>query len=101
MELEAFYGSRWIEKSRCWNEKPDPEMFFDEEREEEAKKYCSFCPVAAECIGLANRTDSRGIWGGKNYISRRKQLAFQDKRLAELQEQLKRLQQGRIDPNAA
>jgi hypothetical protein len=31
----------------------------------EARKYCNRCPVKAECLEYACRTDSVGIWGGE------------------------------------
>ena len=30
----------------------------------EARLYCTACPIRAECLEYACRTDSVGIWGG-------------------------------------
>lgn len=43
----------------------DPELFFDPERLESAKKVCAACPVAQLCLQYAFEIDaSEGVFGG-------------------------------------
>lgn len=57
----------WEERARCLGS--DTEMFFAQSAVEEraAKKVCSRCPVAQECLEYALTNDLRfGVWGGLN-----------------------------------
>lgn len=42
----------------------DPELFFDPEREKEAKEYCSTCIVRKQCFIC--EPDKFGVFGGTN-----------------------------------
>lgn len=97
------YGGDWIFNSRCWKDRPDPEIFFPETLEalEYAKNYCSSCPVASECIEFCNRNDIRGVAGGKNYITRKREEISQRRYLKALQERMQELLPGVKGPNAA
>ena len=53
----------------------DPEAFFPEKggSTREAKRICSSCEVASECLDYALANDERfGIWGGLSERERRK-----------------------------
>jgi hypothetical protein len=52
---------QWAERAACRG--ADVEVFFDVERDEEARGYCHRCPVAREC-GEAGRGETFGVWGG-------------------------------------
>lgn len=63
----------WMASGLC--AETDPEAFFPEKggSTRPAKKVCASCPVMAECLEYALRTDQRfGIWGGKSERERRK-----------------------------
>jgi hypothetical protein len=102
MRLEEYYGGTWITKSRCWNEKVDPDMFDEaNDRSHEAAAFCALCPVQKECIALGNSMGEHLIWGGKTYSSRRKTLVQSERALQAMQERLNLLQQGNTGPTAA
>jgi hypothetical protein len=53
----------------------DPAIFHPERGESAnpAKRVCAECPVAAKCLDYALRHgESRGVWGGKTALERRK-----------------------------
>jgi len=58
----------WQARAACLEY--DPELFFPRTRWEAAKARAictTACPVRAECLNYAQRTDSDyGIWGGIN-----------------------------------
>lgn len=63
----------WMAFGRC--AETDPESFFPEKgcSARPAKKVCAGCPVTAQCLDYALRTDQRfGIWGGLSERERRK-----------------------------
>ena len=63
----------WIAKAICKNT-PDPEIFFPASggSAREAKMICTGCPVQAECVGYAIRTNQQhGVWGGFTEKERR------------------------------
>lgn len=45
----------------------DPRIFDGESLEAvlEAKKICSSCPIQAQCLEWASKTQDAGVWGGK------------------------------------
>lgn len=62
----------WMDESIC--SETDPDAFFPEKggSTREAKRICQGCPVRAECLEYALRTDQRfGIWGGFSERERR------------------------------
>jgi WhiB family redox-sensing transcriptional regulator len=42
----------------------DPEVFFDGDREAEAKSLCAGCPVVSACLVYATWNEEFGVWGG-------------------------------------
>jgi WhiB family redox-sensing transcriptional regulator len=65
----------WMQESACAEVMPD--MFFPQKGHGEsstaAKKVCGGCPVIADCLGYALRTDQRyGVWGGQSERELRK-----------------------------
>lgn len=59
---------------------PDPDLWFpkdghsstrNREREAEARKICSTCPVRSECLTYAIENRETGIWGGTDEAERR------------------------------
>jgi hypothetical protein len=57
----------WMQDARCAQVSPDD--FFpekgDRQAARDAKKICGSCPVRAQCLEFARRTNQRhGIWGG-------------------------------------
>lgn len=55
----------WSDDAACAG--VDPDLFFPDEGEHptEALAICAVCPVRAECLEEAIRTDERhGVWGG-------------------------------------
>lgn len=57
---------------------PDPDLWFDNGREDEAKAVCGGCPVRARCLKDAlDRKEPFGVWGGLDSGERR-QLAYGD-----------------------
>jgi WhiB family transcriptional regulator, redox-sensing transcriptional regulator len=66
-------GLRWQERALC--AQTDPDAFFPGKggSTSEPKKVCRACPVTAECLEYALRTDQRyGVWGGLSERQRRK-----------------------------
>jgi WhiB family redox-sensing transcriptional regulator len=63
----------WTQDALC--AQTDPEAFFPEKggSTRDAKKVCAQCPVVAQCLEYALRTNQRfGIWGGLSERERRK-----------------------------
>ena len=40
-------------------------LFFDEDSVEEAKEYCSDCPIKRLCNEWAKDNEEVGVWGGE------------------------------------
>ena len=49
---------------------PDAEVFFDEDREGEAKALCSGCPAVSACLLYATWNEEFGVWGGATAAER-------------------------------
>lgn len=58
----------WISDAKCARETPELYFGYREGRppnQRMARVLCAGCPVTAECLDFALRTDSRfGVWGG-------------------------------------
>lgn len=50
---------------------PDPDLWYDEMFEDEAKSLCSMCPVMVECGRHAMVADELGVWGAMTQKERR------------------------------
>jgi hypothetical protein len=49
----------------------DPEQWYDQDREQEAKAGCTTCPARDTCLLLALQTDEPwGVWGGFTTVER-------------------------------
>lgn len=59
----------WTVDSACKD--MEPGIFFDHEREEEAKGVCGTCPVLKMCLRYAVEYNEYGVWGGTNEKERR------------------------------
>lgn len=57
------------EAGRCVTA-PDPEVFFDEARADEALALCDSCPLLAACLDHAIRHEANGVWGGTTPVQR-------------------------------
>ena len=55
--------AEWMLDAAC-QKAPDPEVFFDEDRFEEAKGFCDTCPVFGECKEFAMRERLFEDWDG-------------------------------------
>lgn len=73
----------WADFAACKRlDDPGQVVFFEDEEdnrfypyEAEAKAYCEVCPVKADCLDWAIRTEERyGIYGGMTFMERRKVL---------------------------
>ena len=53
----------WEHQAACRNA-PDPDIFFNWHRIDEARHYCTHCPVLLACKE-AGRTAYRGTWAGE------------------------------------
>ena len=42
----------------------DSEIFFDEDRADEAKAICATCPLQSKCLSYAVQCEEFGVWGG-------------------------------------
>jgi len=63
----------WQQRALC--AQTDPEAFFPEKggSTREAKRVCTSCDVAADCLDYALANDERfGIWGGYSERERRR-----------------------------
>lgn len=64
--VPAYQPVRWQDSGEC-NEY-DPELFFDDEKIEEAKAVCAGCLVREECLDYAIKMERTqppfGVWGG-------------------------------------
>ena len=111
--------TEWMEDAKCYNDRAlrdwqrdnREDQFFDEtdgrtshkqmDKIKRAKEYCKSCPVGAECEYYATKYDEDGLYNG---TTRRERLAKDrkvHKDLQELQERLKKLQQGGESPIAS
>ena len=64
---------RWQDRGLC--AQTDPEAFFPEKggSNREAKRICTGCEVAGDCLDWALQNDERfGIWGGTTERERRR-----------------------------
>lgn len=53
----------WQRQAACKGEEVD--IFLNSKREVEAKKFCSDCPVADQCLAFAIQTSNlAGVYGG-------------------------------------
>lgn len=62
----------WWTEGLCMQ--TDPEAFFPEKggSNRDAKRICDECPVRAQCLEYAMRTEQQhGIWGGLSVMERR------------------------------
>ena len=77
---EQYEGLAWLQDAACRGH--DTAAFFPPPhferkevrvaRERVAKSICRGCPVTAQCLDFAIRSDEpHGIWGGLNEIERR------------------------------
>jgi len=48
----------------------DPELFFTDDRTEQAKSVCVGCSDAGPCLAYALRTGAAGVWGGTDEAER-------------------------------
>jgi len=55
--------SAWEHLAACRNA-PDPDIFFNHHRLDEANRYCARCPVVLACRE-AGKTAYRGVWAGE------------------------------------
>ena len=56
-------NGNWATKARCREE--GPELFYDPERDDEARRLCGACPVRTACLQSALAIgETEGIWGG-------------------------------------
>ena len=101
MKAEEFYGGDWVYNSRCWNERFDPDVFFDRTREEQAKEICMFCREKSACLAFANKHDLDGVYGGLNERQRRNRATRQNRYALKLVEQMKELLRDNEPPSAA
>lgn len=65
LRQEGEMSHDWMDQAACLG--ADPEIFHPQawSRAEPAKRICRACPVKAECLDEALRTDSRfGVRGG-------------------------------------
>lgn len=65
----------WFTKGSCHDLPGTPkdrtDLFFDEDRTDEAKMICSACPVRLSCLHHAIRAGEKyGVWGGTDEIVR-------------------------------
>ncbi|MFE7461614.1 WhiB family transcriptional regulator [Streptomyces sp. NPDC057554] len=65
----AFRIGPWTRDAAC-RAHPDPDLFFDEDREAEAAAFCGGCPVRADCLGHATDGDECGVWAGTTRAER-------------------------------
>lgn len=101
LELPTAF-EEWMPNSRCYTEPPDPEMFFKQGREEEARKFCHGCLEQNACLSWAMRTDNRGVAGGLTHQQRARLQTRWDKSLLKISEQMRELlQDGKTIPNAS
>ena len=55
---------RWQDDAKCLEVGPDV-YFVPQTYKKRAQALCAGCPVQAECLEFALKTDSRcGVWGG-------------------------------------
>lgn len=73
-DLDGFVNGRpaWQRWAACVDE--DRELFFPPQgqRPDEARRICSACPVAAECLDYALAHDLQGVWAGTSRSQRRR-----------------------------
>lgn len=62
----------WREDGICWDS-PMPEIWFEPDLFDAARRLCNECPVQYECISFAIQTrQPEGVWGGYSFSSYRK-----------------------------
>lgn len=54
---------RWQAEGACGSA-PDPEVFWDPERELEALAFCGGCSVRRQCLEWSLQYEPWGVWGG-------------------------------------
>jgi WhiB family redox-sensing transcriptional regulator len=63
MALE-FLSDQW-EEANCNHPIVDPEVFFDKNKVDQAKRICEDCPVKMLCLEYAMKQEiTSGVWGG-------------------------------------
>lgn len=61
----------WMDQANCAG--IDSAVFFDPHHEAEAKAICGGCEVRINCLRASFALGfPDGVWGGKNYIERRR-----------------------------
>jgi WhiB family redox-sensing transcriptional regulator len=77
LALVACAPSDWHKSALCLGVGPD--LFFDRENLEEAKKICEYCPVKPQCLeaGLSQPPSrDKGVWGGTGQRERMRIRAY-------------------------
>lgn len=59
----------WDRGARCAGS--DPDLFFNDAREQEAKQVCADCPIRDVCLERALVSRDEGVWGGTTQKERR------------------------------
>lgn len=67
MDLLDLRGMEWMRDAPCTS--ADPELFCPDKANQvlmlrAARRICSTCPVAGECLAFAVEHHEQGIWGG-------------------------------------
>ena len=52
----------WADRAACAG--MDTDIFFNADRQEEARNICLGCPVVLECAEYAIENETEGFWGG-------------------------------------
>ncbi|MFD6097186.1 WhiB family transcriptional regulator [Nocardiopsis flavescens] len=52
----------WTSAAACADH-PDPELFFDADRADQARAVCASCPVRSDCSAHAAAQNEHGVWG--------------------------------------
>ena len=60
----------WRDRAKCRD--GDNTLFFDPNREAEAKAFCVGCPVMADCLSAARANNEPGVWGGTTEEERKR-----------------------------
>lgn len=111
----------WMEDSKCandvalreWQRENRNDQFFDdgsgkqgntttaEFRKKRAKKYCSDCPVASDCLAYALQNDLVGLFAGTSSRDRKTMKKKARKAALEFLERLQARQQDDSSPIAS
>lgn len=69
--MKAIRPEPWMEDALC--AQVDPELWFPEQGSKpwEAKRICSACPVAKQCLAYALDNEEYGVWAGTTERERR------------------------------